>query len=276
MVASGAVKSMFASLIFDKTGLELDMSYKYTSFRFPFWGLVFYLLSIHLTQPKSNQRRVTATESKCVRRFGKSEWVMFVHNLVLAIFSGLTCVYTAPIMYDIITNHGLYDGLCTKVPDAYTDTSYGFWVHAFYLSKFYEFVDTWIVIAKGRRPITLQVFHHCGAVLGLWLIMVAKASASFWFVVENSFIHTIMYTYYACSVIGIKFKWKFIITMLQMWQFIIGLGGVTWQIYYTRECARVEEQIAIVYHIVYVGILFYLFAQFYNKTYHQKEAKKIN
>lgn len=148
------MESMVATLAADKAGLELDMSFKYTQFRFPFWGLVFYLLSIHLTAPKSNQTR---SSSKYIRKFGKTETVMFIHNVVLAVFSGLTFFYSAPIVYDIVMTHGLYDGLCNKVHDAYNTTSYGFWVHAFYLSKFYEFVDTWIVIARGRRPITLQV-----------------------------------------------------------------------------------------------------------------------
>eukprot|EP00484_Ammonia_sp_Unknown_P024718 CAMPEP_0197031052 /NCGR_PEP_ID=MMETSP1384-20130603/10164_1 /TAXON_ID=29189 /ORGANISM="Ammonia sp." /LENGTH=223 /DNA_ID=CAMNT_0042460527 /DNA_START=107 /DNA_END=775 /DNA_ORIENTATION=- len=217
--------SMLASFISKSTGIELDMSFKYTSFRFPFWGLLFYLISIHLTAPKSNK---PSTESRSVRTFGKTETVMFLHNVVLAVFSALTFINTAPIIYDIVTTHGIYVGLCSKIEDAFTETSYGFWTHLFYLSKFYEFVDTWIVIARGRRPITLQVFHHVGAVLGLWLILVAKANCSFYFIVENSFIHSIMYTYYACSVIGIKFRWKFIITMLQMWQFIIGLLGMAW------------------------------------------------
>lgn len=195
-------------------------------------------------------------------------------DIILAVFSALTFINTAPILWNIVAENGLYDGLCNKVESAYTETSYGFWVHAFYLSKFYEFVDTWIVIARGRRPITLQVYHHCGAVIGLWLIMVAKASASFWFVVENSFIHTIMYTYYGCSVIGIKFKWKWIITSCQMGQFVIGLAGSTWQLFYCSKCARIEEQIAIIYHLIYVSVLFYMFNQFYQKTYNKK--KKIH
>mmetsp|Transcript_14123 Transcript_14123/g.22027 ORF Transcript_14123/g.22027 Transcript_14123/m.22027 type:complete len:89 (-) Transcript_14123:114-380(-) len=82
-----------------------------------------------------------------------------------------------------------------------------------------------------------------------------------------------MYTYYACSVIGIKFRWKFIITMLQMWQFIIGLLGMAWQFWYCSSCARLEEQVAIIYHFVYVSILFYMFAQFYINTYRKKNHK---
>eukprot|EP01084_Bolivina_argentea_P097835 175871_1 len=263
--------SLFASMVSDNLNIDLDVSFAYTSLRFPFWGLVFYLLSIQLTAPKSNKPR--SKQSKYERKFGKTETVMFLHNVILAIFSGLTFINTAPIIYNIISEHGLYDGLCQQISASYTTTSYGWWVHLFYLSKFYEFIDTWIVIARGRKPITLQVYHHCGAVIGMWLMMVVQSSASFWFVVENSFIHTIMYSYYGCSVIGIKFRFKFIITMLQMLQFIIGLAGSTWQLFYCSSCARVEEQLTILYHTVYVTVLFYMFAQFYIATYNKKQLK---
>ena len=101
--------------------------------------------------------------------------------------------------------------------------------------------------------------------------MVSKASASFWFVVENSFIHTIMYTYYACSVIGIKFRWKFVITILQMAQFVIGLTGAFWQLWYCWDCARFEEKVAIIYHLFYVSILFSMFKAFYDNAYKKKK-----
>ena len=38
-----------------------------------------------------------------------------------------------------------------------------FWGWFFYLSKFYEVVDTMIIIAKGKRSSTLQTYHHAGA-----------------------------------------------------------------------------------------------------------------
>eukprot|EP01084_Bolivina_argentea_P025917 48186_1 len=95
-----------------------------------------------------------------------------------------------------------------------TNSTFGFWIFLFYLSKYYEFIDTFIVIARGRRPIFLQTFHHCGAVLGMWGIMVTSSTGGYIFMVENSFIHTIMYFYYAMSCINIRMPGKSIITQM--------------------------------------------------------------
>lgn len=38
----------------------------------------------------------------------------------------------------------------------------GFWITHFYISKYCEFMDTWLVMLKGKDPIFLQVYHHAG------------------------------------------------------------------------------------------------------------------
>lgn len=43
---------------------------------------------------------------------------------------------------------------------------YMYWV--FYASKFYEVVDTFIILARGRRSSTLQTFHHAGVIIIGW------------------------------------------------------------------------------------------------------------
>ena len=42
---------------------------------------------------------------------------------------------------------------------------YGFW---FYLSKFYEVIDTIIILLKGRKSSLLQTYHHAGAMICMW------------------------------------------------------------------------------------------------------------
>lgn len=42
---------------------------------------------------------------------------------------------------------------------------YGFW---FYLSKFYEVIDTAIILLKGRKSSLLQTYHHAGAMICMW------------------------------------------------------------------------------------------------------------
>ena len=62
----------------------------------------------------------------------------------------------------------------------------------FYLSKFYEVLDTFIILAKGKPSSTLQTYHHAGAMICMWAGMRYMAVPIWVFVVYNSFIHTIM------------------------------------------------------------------------------------
>lgn len=61
-----------------------------------------------------------------------------------------------------------------------------FWYAAF--SKFYEFVDTWIILYKGGRPSTLQVFHHIGAVITMWTAVASRCPCTWVFVIFNAFV----------------------------------------------------------------------------------------
>lgn len=62
----------------------------------------------------------------------------------------------------------------------------------FYLSKFYEVLDTFIILAKGKPSSTLQTYHHAGAMMCMWAGM-RYMSAPIWiFVLVNSFIHALM------------------------------------------------------------------------------------
>lgn len=199
--------------------------------------------------------------------------MIFVHNLVLAIFSLLCFINTAPAVYGLFARYGYTEGVC-QFHTLY-DTKYGYWSYLFYLSKYWEFIDTWIVMARGRRPIWLQEYHHVGAVIGMWAIVVTRCSIGHLFVVQNSFIHTIMYTYYAFSVIGYRFPLKNWITISQMIQFTNGLGLGIYQLFaFWSSCPlSTADRACYVYVIGYVGYLFYLFMQFYRRTY-AKKAKK--
>jgi len=67
-----------------------------------------------------------------------------------------------------------------------------FWGWIFYLSKFYEVLDTFIIVAKGKRSATLQTYHHAGAMLCMWAGMRYMSPPIWMFVFINSFIHALM------------------------------------------------------------------------------------
>ena len=85
-----------------------------------------------------------------------------VHSAILAIYSLWTCVYTVPIVISHIRETSFWGTLCDSDGSLWFDKDFGFWLTHFYISKYYEFIDTWIVLLKGREPIFLQTFHHAG------------------------------------------------------------------------------------------------------------------
>jgi len=69
-----------------------------------------------------------------------------------------------------------------------------FWGWIFYLSKFYEVLDTAIIIAKGKRSSTLQTYHHAGAMLCMWAGIRYMSPPIWMFALVNSGIHALMVT----------------------------------------------------------------------------------
>ncbi|KAI1633764.1 GNS1/SUR4 family-domain-containing protein [Biscogniauxia mediterranea] len=94
----------------------------------------------------------------------------------------------------------------------------------FYLSKFYEVLDTLIILAKGKLSSTLQTYHHAGAMMAMWAGMRYMSTPIWIFVFFNSAIHALMYTYYTVTAFNIRVPTfiKRTLTSLQISQFVIG------------------------------------------------------
>merc|ERR1712013_406014 len=116
----------------------------------------------------------------------------------------------------------------------------------------------------------LQKFHHMGAVLGMWLIVATQSRTAYVFVVPNSFIHSIMYFYYALSTLSIRVPFKWVLTQMQMIQFCVGgvLGGLE---LYHWQCATLPDRLSLCWNTFYVPSLLVLFMLFYKKTYTKKK-----
>ncbi|KAL8688746.1 MAG: hypothetical protein Q9218_005422 [Villophora microphyllina] len=94
----------------------------------------------------------------------------------------------------------------------------------FYLSKFYEVVDTFIILAKGKNTALFQTYHHAGAMWCMWAGIRFMSPPIWMFVIVNSGIHTLMYTYYTLNHLGIHVSQslKSTLTRLQIAQFVFG------------------------------------------------------
>ncbi|KAL6253249.1 hypothetical protein RBB50_000972 [Rhinocladiella similis] len=122
--------------------------------------------------------------------------------------------------------HLAADGLAPETTDVGRMWNEGlaFYGWLFYLSKFYEVLDTCIILAKGRKSSFLQTYHHAGAMLCMWAGIRYMSPPIWMFVLVNSGIHAIMYTFYLVSTVGMRVpKWfKQSLTTLQITQFVVG------------------------------------------------------
>jgi len=107
-----------------------------------------------------------------------------------------------------------------------------FWLYLYYLSKYYELLDTFIIVFR-RAPLRfIHTYHHVTtmtiAYLGIYL-----CGTGHWIpILVNTFVHVIMYYYYIVSTLGYRVWWKNQLTNIQLVQFIIDfVCFVSWSIY---------------------------------------------
>ncbi|KAI9789566.1 MAG: hypothetical protein M1816_005973 [Peltula sp. TS41687] len=136
-------------------------------------------------------------------------------------YNATTNIWTAPNVAVNLTPLGLPDN--TDLGRIWNE-GLGFYGWLFYISKFYEVLDTFILLAKGKTPSTLQVFHHAGALISLWAGIRYMSPPIWMWVLVNAGVHTMMYSYYALKSMSVPIPWgiKPIITTLQILQFIVG------------------------------------------------------
>jgi hypothetical protein len=92
--------------------------------------------------------------------------------------------------------------------------------YAFYLSKFWEYIDTVFLILGKKDVIFLHWFHHLITPSIVWGAWIFPGAAAWLGPVSNAGVHVIMYAYYTCSYFGLDRKYGSNITKLQIVQFV--------------------------------------------------------
>ncbi|KAN0064345.1 hypothetical protein ACQY0O_002540 [Thecaphora frezii] len=128
---------------------------------------------------------------------------ILLHNAFLALYSGWTFATMFPLVLDFFGQgwsgagfQGVKLALCS-IPTNQADL--GRYAYLFYLSKYYEVVDSIVLLLKGKKISNLQSYHHAGAIICMWIAYRYQSQPVWVFCVFNSFVHTLMYSYYFCS-----------------------------------------------------------------------------
>lgn len=223
----------------------------------------------------------------------KKQWTAFeifvvLHNMALTLFSGLTFASVLPLLINNFRTRPFIEGFC-DLDKSWSNSGIAMWVWIFYISKYYELLDTFVLLSKGKQSSFLQTFHHAGSIISMWLQAATKLSFGWIFVLFNSFIHTVMYAYYTLTCFGYQPSWKRLLTRMQITQFLVGDPiGIAY--FLIPGCASQEDgtKVEIIpgypvslhnfvrtaggITIVFVASLVLLFWDFSAKTYGVKQS----
>jgi len=184
--------------------------------------------------------------------------ISFVHNILLSSFSFYIFITlsTFILTHGVVIDNGHYFSF-----DQFDNILF-----YFYVSKYVEYIDTFLIYLKGNKPIFLQLYHHSGAVISWHLAYTYKLDC-FWIpTLLNSFVHTVMYAYYTLSLLKINIikRIKKYITMLQISQLIFLFTA--FKLYYHVE-TKMNWNIMLLCGIANV-IQIALFIDFYKRSYY--------
>ena len=186
-----------------------------------------------------------------------------VHNGLLVAFSGWTFVSLSQILYE--------DGIVFQSHFYFNNPRFDNIIFWFYISKYYELIDTFILYLSGKSPIFLQKYHHIGAIVCWHLHYVYKVDCVWIPSIANSFVHIIMYSYYLGCLLRVK-QVRFIkpyITTLQLTQLVVPNFFCLY--YYQPPIETVFKYNLIKMFVGYVSGLVVLFSQFFYRNYVHKD-----
>jgi len=150
-------------------------------------------------------------------------------------------------------------------------------MYFYHITKLIDLLDTiFFALRKKTNQISfLHLYHHTYMAflswLGFWYRFNMKPNHLF--ILLNSFVHVIMYSYYALSTVGPKIQkylwWKKYLTQLQLIQFVIfAVYGIIVEILdipYPKPLKRMGQAQCFIF--------LYLFYKFYVKSYKSKANK---
>ena len=176
--------------------------------------------------------------------------------------------------YGNLCSYGFYDTYCDPNGTLWEpSTGFGAWAFIFYISKYWEFVDTWILVLKGKKPSFLQVYHHTGICFCMWVGTLSQSSWLITVVLLNSVIHTLMYTYFLIKTISpeTQIKSAKYLTKAQIGQFFTGIFYSFAILFLGDTCNSQSSRFGLACLQVYGYGLIALFVAFSKRKYAKKE-----
>ena len=217
-----------------------------------------------------------------------------IHNIILAFGSLIMLLGVLFGTAKNVRSKGWYILICDEDPNPIRGSAF-FWCYIYYLSKYYELVDSVLIILKHnfRQLSVLHCWHHASMIWLSWAWIDGKWTGVWWGATMNCFVHVVMYSYYLLRSYGIEVWWKKYITVLQLMQLASFLIGIfVWfhadmqnlafesrypYVFFTKKgCAGSYISVALTQavNISYIFLFIHFFRVTYSKPRHPLETQK--
>ncbi|KAK7328266.1 hypothetical protein VNO77_22369 [Canavalia gladiata] len=153
-----------------------------------------------------------------------------------------------------------------------------FWAYIFYLSKIHEFIDTLLIILTNsiQRLTFLHVYHHSTVVVMCYIWLQTSQTLFPAVLFTNASVHVLMYTYYLSCALGVRPRWKKIVTNVQIMQFYSSFVVLAVMLYYHFTGSGCSGVWGWAFNVVFYASLLFLFVDFHKKNYGNAASSKKN
>ena len=179
-----------------------------------------------------------------------------LHNLVLSL--GSLVMFIGCLREVVVRSYkeGSAEWLLCESSDTTSNGPLWFWSYLYYLSKYYELLDTLLQILRGRYPphYFLHAYHHGAVILMSWVWINYSASMQFIGILFNTAVHVVMYYYFYLKSHNIEPKWKKFVTLFQIVQFITSVVCFIATMYLVHGLKKDCKGIRILYGSIFFNI----------------------
>eukprot|EP00128_Syssomonas_multiformis_P010667 Colp12_sorted_trinity150504_noHs@16449 len=147
-------------------------------------------------------------------------FIVPAHNLFLSIWSFFMFLWIIVDIYKISKEMHPMKNFCISSSDDSPALQDAFFhVYIYYLSKFYELLDTVILVLKKKDVIFLHWYHHSIVIWMVFLWLEYHLTFGHLGMLANTLVHTFMYYYYYAAARKMDVWFKRHITNIQIVQF---------------------------------------------------------
>mmetsp|Transcript_3514 Transcript_3514/g.7725 ORF Transcript_3514/g.7725 Transcript_3514/m.7725 type:complete len:294 (+) Transcript_3514:61-942(+) len=210
--------------------------------------------------------------------------IVTAHSFFLTVVSAALFAGFAVVLFDKARTYSPWEMICSFEfhEDGRLQTLY----YLNYLVKWYELLDTVILVLRKKEVIFLHEYHHAATLFLCWIQMDQHSTVQWVPISINLLVHIFMYYYYALASMKIQPWWKRYLTQLQIVQFVVDIAacvyasshepvisglGISRFFPQRPRCNGTLEGATVGVGII--GSYLVLFIIFYANTYYARKAK---